>query len=96
MTTPESLARRNYAVNGSRWLLSKCAEECAELGAAILKYLNKDASEEDIQAEMADVEIAIETLSAAIYGRETIEKYKRSKIKRIERKVSEQEGEKPA
>lgn len=89
---PESLARRNFAVNGSLWLLSKCAEECAELGAAILKHLNKESSEEDIQAEMADVEIALETLSAAVYGREIIEKYKRDKIERIERKVEEQES----
>lgn len=91
-TTPESLSRRNFAVNGSRWLLDKCAEECVELAGAILKHKNKGESEEAIQAEMADVEIALETLSSAVYGRDVIEKYKREKIERIEKRVRELEA----
>ena len=87
----EDLIRRNIAANGKEWILSKCAEECAELAAAILKYKNKGESEDAIIAEIADVSLALETLEA-IYGRENVERYKAAKVERIEKRVREQEG----
>ena len=91
MKTSELLINRNIAVNGKVWLLNKCAEECVELAGAILKHFNKGESEKEIQAEIADVEIAIEHLSL-IYGRELIDNFKLEKIDRIERRIEEKEA----
>jgi hypothetical protein len=56
-----------------------------------LKHFNKGESEEKIQAEVADVEIAIEHLSF-IYGREVIDDYKLKKIDLIEQEIERKEA----
>lgn len=86
------ISKRNVAINGKTWHLLKLAEECAELGAAILQHLTKGSPEERIQEEAGDVEIALLNLST-IYGRGIIETAKIDKLARIERRVSEQEVE---
>ena len=86
------LAHRNVKINGKTWHLAKTVEECAELIDAITKFWTKNGSEEHIQEEIADVEIALLNLST-IYGRGIIEIAKTDKLVRIERRVLEQEQE---
>jgi hypothetical protein len=77
----------NIKLSGNRWHLSKLAEECAELGAATLQYLNKENIDLGrVKKEISDVEIAINYFQL-IFGYEDILKYKQLKYKRINRKV---------
>lgn len=84
----EKIITDNISIHTREWFLLKTAEECSELSAAIMQYLTKDGSSMAILAEIADVEISIELLSA-IFGRTDIESYKRGKWEKINRKNDE-------
>lgn len=83
-----NILHRSVEYRGKNWLLMKAAEECAELSAAILQHLNKEASEEDIQKEMADVGIALDHLEV-IYGTSIVAPAKTAKWKAIQKKLEE-------
>ena len=75
-------------IRGRRWYLEKLAEECCELGAAILQHLNKDAPFSRVLEEAADVSIHLEALSHFDTGG-AIEHAIIQKYKRIENKLAE-------
>jgi NTP pyrophosphatase (non-canonical NTP hydrolase) len=78
---------KNIELSGKRWILSKFAEECAELSAAILQYLNKDIdSLKKIEKEIADVKIEMNYYEL-MFSDNNIIKYERIKYKAINKKI---------
>ena len=81
---------KNIELSGKNWHYSKLAEECAELGAAILQYLNKGGELDNIEKEIADVEIAIDYYRIIHKDTErfyNIDRYKKLKYAKIDRAV---------
>ena len=83
-----NIIRRCAKVRGKEWCLLKLAEECDELGAAIMQKFTKKGSEVNIQNEMGDVEIAIDILKI-IYSNKVIDIAKQNKLEKIDKKLKE-------
>lgn len=67
---------------GTRHQLIKCAEEAAELAAAINRYLNDPSHYESVIEEAADVENCAPYLRA-MFGDHSIDKAKAAKLERL-------------
>ncbi len=83
---------RNVKLARKNWHLLKMAEECNELGDAIMKYFTKGGSEADIVTEAAHVEVALDHLYT-IYDRTQAIEAKDVKYTQIAKKLDEQEKE---
>ena len=88
----KNMIKRNLEIRNPEWHLLKLAEECNELSLAIIQSITKGNNIEHIYEEMGDVEISIEHIKS-LYSKENIyeiiEKSKKKKWKKIDKKVSE-------
>ena len=87
-----------YAKAVAKWghsaQLLMMAEECSELAAAAIRVVNRNrpGAEINLCEEIADVEIMCEQARAMGFS-DMIDEFKSEKIKRLERRVAEPEGE---
>ena len=78
---------RATAVFGVQKQLNKVAEECAELAAAINKYLAGECSQSKIVEEAADVKFCLGYLELW-FGKKEIKLAEQKKIERLAKKLS--------
>lgn len=89
----KSIIIRNIKVSSPEWLLLKLAEECSELSAAILQFINKDKGFEHIFEEIGDVEISIEHIKELYKEHSKLIKCsKKGKWKKIDKRIFEIEN----
>lgn len=87
-TRPEiDIHSRATAVFGTQKQLNKVAEECAELAAAINKYLAGECSQSRIVEEAADVKFCLGYLELW-FGKKEIEAAEQIKIERLTKKLN--------
>lgn len=63
------------------------AEECSELSAAAIRYLNRDYPVDKVIEEIADVEIMIEQFCFCREYRDLINRAKKRKLKRLKARL---------
>ena len=68
--------------------IDMCIEECAELQNALLKFRRGRAKLEDVQTEIADVQIMCEQMSIAFGEKQTIVEHGR-KLQRLAIRIDE-------
>jgi len=90
---PETIYRRALRHYGDRHQLNKMAEEASELSAAISRYKNRDASNDEtlliaLVEELADVEIMCQQMRL-VFGDQPVDAAKRQKLERLERRLEE-------
>lgn len=68
--------------------IDMCIEECAELQNALLKFRRGRAKLEDVQTEIADVQIMCEQMSIAFGEKQTIFEHGR-KLQRLAIRIDE-------
>ena len=71
---------------GNTRQISKAAEECAELAAAISRFNANEGDYKEIISELADVEIMCRQLRM-IYGDAEIDAARTEKLKRLEKRL---------
>jgi NTP pyrophosphatase (non-canonical NTP hydrolase) len=77
---------KNIELSGEKWILSKFAEECSELSAAILQHLNKGTDLKKVEKEIADVRIEIRYYEE-MYTNNNILEYENIKNKKINKRI---------